>query len=486
MYNKIKQFRLALYIVLAVGLGIIFMNSDTQAASTYRIRINKQQNCVTIYKANEKGKYEPYKAMVCSVGSATPLGTFPLKEKIRWHELDGPVYGQYCTRITGHILFHSVWYYENNNPASLSCTQYNKLGQVASHGCVRLCVRDAKWIYNNVPSGTPVEIYNSKDPGPLGKPEAIKLSGYWGWDPTDDTNPANPYNNKKPSITLKKGNSGNTNIGFASNFNILKTITAKNTTGFDVSKRVTYTVKYKKDKKAKAKKVKKVNTGRAGIYLVKFKVTDEIGRKASLSVKYNVLGQVFIKSFKLNRTSKSLYLGGNAGDSSFKLKMKSYAPSKASIKELKFTSSNTNVATVDAKGKVKAVGPGSAVISAKTKDGSNIKQYCTVNVGKYAGSVTASVDQAVLTKGQQTIIRTSLLPAGATGKSNLSYSFASSNPAVVSVDASGNVTALGEGSAEIIVTASNAAKSGNLVTRVFVTVNAAQGSDASPSALTLN
>ncbi len=363
---------------------------------------------------------------------------------------------------------------------------HNKLGQVASHGCVRLCVRDAKWIYNNVPSGTPVEIYNSKNPGPLGKPEAIKLSGYWGWDPTDDTNPANPYNNKKPSITLKKGNSGNTNIGFASNFNILKTITAKNTTGFDVSKRVTYTVKYKKDKKAKAKKVKKVNTGRAGIYLVKFKVTDEIGRKASLSVKYNVLGQVFIKSFKLNRTSKSLYLGGNAGDSSFKLKMKSYAPSKASIKELKFTSSNTNVATVDAKGKVKAVGPGSAVISAKTKDGSNIKQYCTVKVGKYAGSVTASVDQAVLTKGQQTIIRTSLLPSGATGKSNLSYSFASSNPAVVSVDASGNVTALGEGSAEIIVTASNAAKSGNLVTRVVVTVNAAQGSDASPSALTLN
>ena len=109
--------------VFVMIAGVFINTSDSEAASVYRIKINKQQNCVTIYKINSKGEYKPYKAMICSVGSATPYGTFGLKEKIRWHELEGPVYGQYCSRITGHILFHSVWYYQNGNPATLSNTQ---------------------------------------------------------------------------------------------------------------------------------------------------------------------------------------------------------------------------------------------------------------------------------------------------------------------------------------------------------------------------
>ena len=55
-------------------------------------------------------------------------------------------------------------------------------------GCVRLTVKDAKWIYDNCPSGTAVEVYDSEDPGPLGKPETMKLdkdNANKGWDPTD-------------------------------------------------------------------------------------------------------------------------------------------------------------------------------------------------------------------------------------------------------------------------------------------------------------
>ena len=139
---------------------------------------------------DEAGEYTvPYKAMICSTGlyNATPRGTYQISTKYLWRELYGGVYGQYATRIHGGVLFHSVPYYSKSK-SSLCTDKYNKLGQQASMGCVRLTVEDAKWIAENCPVGTTVEIYDDDDPGPLGKPEAIKIdtdSPNKGWDPTD-------------------------------------------------------------------------------------------------------------------------------------------------------------------------------------------------------------------------------------------------------------------------------------------------------------
>lgn len=209
---KRKWTTLLLLVILFLFLGI-YDSQEGQAKSkkTYLIKVNKQQNVVTIYKKKKK-KYKPYKAFLCSAGKATPTGTFPLGQKYRWHELMGPSYGQYCVRITGSFLFHSVWYYKTQKNTQ-SYVQYNRLGTLASHGCVRLTVADSKWIYDNCPSGTKVTIYSSSNPGPLGKPKARKMSGYMGWDPTDP-DPANPYfvevksfklNKKKTTLTLGKG-----------------------------------------------------------------------------------------------------------------------------------------------------------------------------------------------------------------------------------------------------------------------------------------
>lgn len=152
---------------------------------SYVIKINKRKNTVTVYAKDGKNGYIiPVKSFICSTGAATPLGTFKTPQKIRWHELDGPSYGQWCTRITGHILFHSVWYYKPKN-TTLSTVQYNKLGTQASHGCVRLTAGDAKWIYDNCKLKTKVIIYNSSKEGPLGKPTAHKLKSWHTWDPTD-------------------------------------------------------------------------------------------------------------------------------------------------------------------------------------------------------------------------------------------------------------------------------------------------------------
>ncbi len=174
-------------------------NAEENNTATYYIKVNYTANVVTIYTKDSEGKYtKPVKAMVCSTGTATPRsGVYKMSDKYRWHQLNGGVYGQYCSRITGHILFHSVPYV-TNSPDTLKYTAYDKLGTAASAGCIRLTVADALWIYSNCPSGTYVEFYGSSNPGPLGKPTAKKISSNVAcrnWDPTDplSNNPWHTY-----------------------------------------------------------------------------------------------------------------------------------------------------------------------------------------------------------------------------------------------------------------------------------------------------
>lgn len=156
--------------------------------SSYKAEVNRTTCTVTMYaKDGSNGYIIPVCAFACSVGlpsTPTPVGTFNTKAKYRWHELMGPSWGQYCTRIVGGILFHSV---AGHSPTvyNINAGAYNLLGQPASHGCVRLCVRDAKWIYDNCPLGMTVRIYDSSYPGPLGKPATIKIPAWQNWDPTD-------------------------------------------------------------------------------------------------------------------------------------------------------------------------------------------------------------------------------------------------------------------------------------------------------------
>ncbi len=155
--------------------------------SSYVIKVNKKMNVVTVYaKDGDKGYIIPVKSFVCSGGNATPIGTFYTPAKYRWQTLMGPCYGQWCTRIHGGVLFHSVFYSTHSN-STLSVNAYNKLGTTCSHGCVRLRAGDAKWIYDNCQLKTKVIIYNSSYAGPFGKPKAAKLASWHTWDPTDPT-----------------------------------------------------------------------------------------------------------------------------------------------------------------------------------------------------------------------------------------------------------------------------------------------------------
>ena len=220
----------------------------TQSTSPYFIKVNYTANVVTIYSKDSDGNYTvPYKAMVCSCGTYTPKsGTYKTTNKYVWRPLINNVYGHYATRIVNKILFHSVPYTSSSNDA-LEYWEYDKLGQTASEGCVRLTVRDAKWIYNNCPSGTMVEFYSSSNPGPLGKPSAQKISSNIecrNWDPTDPAtgNPWRTYKEEKEPVKEETSNDNNvtnntvinttTNTSNSTNANntVNNTVTNNNTT----------------------------------------------------------------------------------------------------------------------------------------------------------------------------------------------------------------------------------------------------------------
>lgn len=177
----------------------------------YYIKVNNQANVVTIYTQDANGNYTvPYKAMICSIGTATPTGgvyTIPGKtwDRWTWGQMEGGVWAQYYVRIKGSILFHSVPY-TSKDKSTLEYWEYDKLGTKASAGCIRLTVQDAKWIYDNCKPGTQVEFYSDSNPGPLGKPTAQKISdeeSVRGWDPTDPSG-ENPWKNYVPTEKSKE------------------------------------------------------------------------------------------------------------------------------------------------------------------------------------------------------------------------------------------------------------------------------------------
>lgn len=238
----------------------------------YFLQVNKGTNVVTVYSKDDKGKYTvPEKAFVCSTGKDTPLGTYKTPNRFRWQPLMNDVWGQYCTQITGNILFHSV-YYMTQNPADLNVYAYNQLGTTASHGCIRLTCGDAKWIYDNCPLGTTVKIImGTSKSDPLGKPKAMKISTKW--DPTDPA-PQNPWHNRELKISVVKS----TNLEYGSKVKDLASyVTVTDICGTTVNKSKYLTVKGK------------VRTDKLGTYEVTYTTKDKVGKVKTKVVKFKVV-----------------------------------------------------------------------------------------------------------------------------------------------------------------------------------------------------
>ena len=127
----------------------------------YKLVVDLSDRRTYVYRWTGDGYKERIATFKCCVGAPktpTPQGTFQGSGQAggRWYYFkDFNCYAQYAWRIQGGILFHSVTYSRPNENSGGSTWS---LGRAESHGCVRLTVSDAKWIYDNCPMGTTVVV----------------------------------------------------------------------------------------------------------------------------------------------------------------------------------------------------------------------------------------------------------------------------------------------------------------------------------------
>ena len=110
---------------------------------------------VTVYKGNQRIRH-----MLASGGRPecpTPMGYFYTKDRGQsfWSYRFGEG-ASYWVRLVGQILVHSV---PKDSRWQTKKDEHAKLGMPASHGCIRLDEKDAKWFFENIPKGTLVIIH---------------------------------------------------------------------------------------------------------------------------------------------------------------------------------------------------------------------------------------------------------------------------------------------------------------------------------------
>jgi lipoprotein-anchoring transpeptidase ErfK/SrfK len=129
---------------------------NIESTTSYLINVSLEKQTTYIYKG-KADKWQLIKTFSCSTGVSgedTPSGSFSTKERGEWFFSDKYEQGgKYWTQITGDILFHSVPFAKDKT----TVLDYT-MNKPSSHGCIRLSLDDAKWIYTNIPRGSKVLI----------------------------------------------------------------------------------------------------------------------------------------------------------------------------------------------------------------------------------------------------------------------------------------------------------------------------------------
>lgn len=142
--------------------------SGYKSNTDYLILVNLTDKVTKIYKKSGS-QWIVDKAWLCTVGDSskgwtTATGEFYIGQHTGGYSYTrGPSFNDseghtlyYWTRFYNDFLFHSILYDGGTYNVS---TDGNALGEELSHGCVRLRIENAQWIYDNIPDGTKVVVY---------------------------------------------------------------------------------------------------------------------------------------------------------------------------------------------------------------------------------------------------------------------------------------------------------------------------------------
>lgn len=181
-------------------------------------------------------------------------------------------------------------------------------------------------------------------------------------------------------------------------------------------------------------------TGKAGGVAVIIARTDERGLVASCQVTV----QEFVSSVSIVTEVENI----NLGDS--RQVTVEVLPETATNRSLTWNSSNKNVITVDANGRITAVGVGRADVYAYAADGSGVYDYKPIEVVRPVSSITVDPASLSVPEGGSASIKATVAPANAT---YLGVSWESSNNDVAIVDANGNIIGVAAGTCTVTANA---------------------------------
>lgn len=133
----------------------MFQWAQSYYSSTNWLMLTDTGGCRTAIYYGHHGAWKPVKEWICSPGApATPTVTGEFTVTGKGYSFGNGFTCYYYTQFYGDYLYHSVLYYQNSFRV-----MDGRLGMHLSHGCVRLDIDNAKWIYDNIPYGTKVVIW---------------------------------------------------------------------------------------------------------------------------------------------------------------------------------------------------------------------------------------------------------------------------------------------------------------------------------------
>lgn len=163
--KSIKQFREEYqgddseYTSNAILQSITLNNVNTLSISSktnYFVYLNLDEQKTYVYKGSTNN-WDLVKEFPCSTGlpgKETPKGIFAVTNRGEWFFSDEFAQGgKYWVQFMGDYLFHSIPFDETQ-----SVILDDTLGTPSSHGCIRLNVEDAKWLYDNIANDTKIII----------------------------------------------------------------------------------------------------------------------------------------------------------------------------------------------------------------------------------------------------------------------------------------------------------------------------------------